>query len=142
MSTVTDSGSVWYDAMSGDDLGAEEYIVAEQGDEEPVTPRASPRPETDSTLSQDGGVDEAEDEDETPLETPNLPLDRRTRLPQRTAGDEGSLFTVLKKNVGQVSVPDTVSSEQTSMTFCDPGSFKYRISCHIQRAIDPAATRS
>ena len=100
MSTVTDSGSVWFDARSGEDLGAEEYVVLEEpGDEEPSTPSANERIESDSALSRDV----ADEDEETPIEKSDIPIDRRTRLPQRTAGDEGSLFAVLKKNVGQVS---------------------------------------
>lgn len=101
MSTVTDSGSIWYDAVSGEEIGAEEYVVTEEpGEDDNITPNTYEPSETESGLSKVGL--ELDDEEGTPSEKLDIPIDRRRRLPQRTAGDEGSLFAVLKKNVGQV----------------------------------------
>ena len=104
ISVGTDSGTIWFDATSGDE-GAEEYVVTEEPEEDSSTPAATPKTEKEFGVEQDD-ISRAtdENEDETPLEDSKLPIDRRTRLPRRTAGDEGSLFTVLKKNVGQVSL--------------------------------------
>lgn len=107
MSTVTDNGSVFYDAMDAEEFGAEEYIVPEEqmDEEEEFGAKGSTSMDTMSTSITE---DEEEDnghvktEDDTPDEKPSLPVDRRTHLPARPPGDEGSLFTVLKKNVGQV----------------------------------------
>lgn len=102
VSVATDSGTVWYDAMS--DEGAEEYVVTEEPEEDP-NPAATPMVEKEFSISQEDASRVAEEvEDETPVSEPELLIDRRTRLPQRTAGDEGSLFAVLKKNVGQVDL--------------------------------------
>ncbi|KAI5123596.1 hypothetical protein M0805_003413 [Coniferiporia weirii] len=108
MSTMTDSSSIWFDA---EDYGAEEYVVKDdQGDEDASITRGSPETEVNSSLSRDDGDDGSEAEDEDPPVPSGAtapegnvdgPANRRIRLPARPHGDEGSLFSVLKKNVGQ-----------------------------------------
>ncbi|THH08730.1 hypothetical protein EW145_g2510 [Phellinidium pouzarii] len=107
MSTITDSASIWFDA---EEFGAEEYVVRDdQGDEDSSIVRNSPKTQGDSNLSRDEESEASEAEvdddpltvDDTPEEKLDSPVNRRTRLPERPNGDEGSLFAVLKKNVGQ-----------------------------------------
>lgn len=124
------STSVWFDAQEPE--GAEEFILdATPGDErengvldEGVQPN-SPISQSDKVSSSDTTTDadtdvESETEAEnTPETAPTSPamsqeerqIVRRTELPSGPVGDEGSLFAVLKKNVGKVgsrivSVPD------------------------------------
>lgn len=112
--------SVWYDAEEYG--GAEEFVL---DDSPPDEIQASqfpdiPTPEAALTSSSTGTIsqtdsDSESDSDEEPLspgteeEQPSEPgpaqeqtIIRRTQLPSPVVGDEGSLFTVLKKNVGKV----------------------------------------
>ena len=104
VSTVSDGGSVFFDAQDEEGFGAEEYVVRED-QEDLASTKDTPSIDTKSASIQEVG-DEAysgiEDQDETPEETPSLPVNRRTRLPAGAPTEEGSLFTILKKNVGQV----------------------------------------
>ncbi|KAH8120256.1 Oxysterol-binding protein-domain-containing protein [Phellopilus nigrolimitatus] len=104
MSTITDSASIWYDASDGEEPRAEEYVVRDgPGEEESTSAMDSPKTEADGSLDQEEEEEEENDivEDDTPEEKSDLPVNRRTRLPAGPNGEEGSLFTILKKNVGQ-----------------------------------------
>ncbi|EJD04020.1 uncharacterized protein FOMMEDRAFT_121479 [Fomitiporia mediterranea MF3/22] len=103
MSTVTDSGSVFFDALDADEFGAEEYVVQEdQVEEERDSAKGAPSMDTKSSVQEyEDECTDVQAEDDTPYESPGLLIDRRTRLPARPPTDEGSLFTILKKNVGQ-----------------------------------------
>lgn len=116
------SNSVWFDAPEPE--GAEEFILdASPGDEgengildEGVQPN-SPTSQSDNVSSSDATTDadtdagsetEAENTPETAPTSPAMSQEerqivRRTELPSGPVGDEGSLFAVLKKNVGKVS---------------------------------------
>lgn len=105
MSSVTDS-SIWYDA---EDFGAEEYIVNDEPEDDTVTSRGSSALTGNDSRNTDRSYSDDEDTDvttvdDTPDEKIELSVDRRTRLPARPSGDEGSLFAILKKNVGQVCI--------------------------------------
>lgn len=95
MSTVSDS---WYDASEGEELGAEEYTVQDDPEDEETVIKESAFVDTDSSARE-----VTSDVEETPNDTLSLPVDRRTRLPSRPPADEGSLISILRKNVGQVS---------------------------------------
>ena len=101
----TDGSSVWYDANSGDDLTAEEYVLKEdEVGEEASSTGMSSRKEADSSIEKDRESQDDFDlaEDDTPDEKPTTSIDRRNQLPSRPPAEEGSLFSILKKNVGQV----------------------------------------
>lgn len=96
------SESFWFDAPEFGD-GPEEFLLESTGgdDHGPESRIMDPNDRDDS-----GSVDT--DIEETPKREPTeLPLDpsrvtRRAQLPSLPPADEGSLFTVLKKNVGKV----------------------------------------
>jgi hypothetical protein len=101
------SESVWFDAPDFDD-GPEEFLLEPTGadDHFPDSRIIDPHDREDSD-SVDTDI-----EGETPKPEPaELPLDpsqvtRRTQLPSLPPADEGSLFAVLKKNVGKVRFVD------------------------------------
>lgn len=129
------SNSVWFDAPEGD--GAEEYVVdhadASPGDESKGTLERKPShvdsqvdtgssaeasAETDVDTDADSELEDTSDKSEhadsaptspEPSTKEQKPIARRTQLPSPIVGDEGSLFQVLKKNVGkdlsQVAMP-------------------------------------
>ena len=112
---TTDSGNEWFDALDG----AEEFVMDIQAAQEGTEP--SSQIYTDDTRSvisrqDDSSIDtDLGDDNDNPHTPPTLPDDkqiatgtsqatvmRRTELPTSPTGDEGSLFTMLKKNVGKV----------------------------------------
>lgn len=134
MSSVTDS--IWYDA---EEYGAEEYIMNDEPEDETVVmTRGSSTLTGDTNLSTErGGSDEDVDiatVDDTPDEKVELPINMRTRLPARPNGDEGSLFAILKKNVGQVIYIFAIPVNTILST--SPGSFKHLVPSHVQRTIN------
>lgn len=105
------SDAEWFDAMEGD--GPEEYVLDSQGADGTSTepPSRILTNDSRSSLGQDhssnGDTDFGEPEPGTPhpsnADRPyNLHVVRRAVLPSPVVGDEGSLFAVLKKNVGKV----------------------------------------
>lgn len=57
---------------------------------------------------------------------------RRTRLPAPTAGEQMSLFTMLKRNIGKVrSLLANVMTIYAMLTLRSPGSVNCRIPCHV-----------
>jgi len=108
--TMSDSASEWFDASEG----AEEFVLDD------VIPDANEQPSyimtndsaSSTSLEPDAeSVDTDIESEELPAPvsddapaSPDTPLQvaRRTHLPAPITGDEGSLFTVLKKNVGKV----------------------------------------
>jgi hypothetical protein len=103
MSSLSDSAhNEWFDAE--EDLGEEFVLDVPIADEErePVVPQS----ETSSLIQT---VSSDEEEHSPPLVHDTDPLVnasqvvRRTRLPSGPIGDEGSLFAILKNNVGKVT---------------------------------------
>jgi hypothetical protein len=103
MSSLSDSAhNEWFDAE--EDLGEEFFLDVPKADEErePVVPQS----ETSSLIQT---VSSDEEEHSPPLVHDTDPLVnasqvvRRTRLPSGPIGDEGSLFAILKNNVGKVT---------------------------------------
>lgn len=119
LSTHSD-GSIWYDAEEYD--GAEEFVLDEVPDdsqasklteaaaniEPPSTTSSTANTESSSDSSDVESFLEASPNSETPVDSYNIDsptameVVRRTQLPSPPVGDEGSLFAVLKKNVGKV----------------------------------------
>ncbi|KAF5377565.1 hypothetical protein D9615_005220 [Tricholomella constricta] len=107
--TISDSVYEWFDALDG----AEEFVMDVQ-----VTPEGTEQPsriltnESRSSLQETSSIDTDIEEDGyvdyqpgTPTSAQPIPdalqVKRRTQLPSSPVGDEGSLFAILKKNVGK-----------------------------------------
>ncbi|KAI0082200.1 hypothetical protein K474DRAFT_1688199 [Panus rudis PR-1116 ss-1] len=108
--------SVWFDAPEFD--GPEEFVLdSSPGEEEPSTSSIDSSSIAQSDEDEDTDLESGSLEETHP--TPSVSLShkassgihitRRTQLPSPPVGDEGSLFSVLKKNVGkdlsQVALP-------------------------------------
>ncbi|KII93353.1 hypothetical protein PLICRDRAFT_151971 [Plicaturopsis crispa FD-325 SS-3] len=107
----------WFDAPDGEEEGAEEFVMdASPEDEQDGTSRITRTESPSSSQDQefDTSADTDSEDEEAALQT-TLSLDtgladsnepagevaRRTQLPAGPTSDEGSLFAVLKKNVGK-----------------------------------------
>jgi len=105
---TTTSDSLWFDAPEFDD-GPEEFLLESTGadDHGPDSRIIDPNDREDSN-SIDTDIEEEETPKHEPAELPSYPsqITRRTQLPSLPPADEGSLFTVLKKNVGKVRFVD------------------------------------
>jgi hypothetical protein len=110
------TSGVWYDAPEGGDeffldgndtsLGSKLTDTRESDVEE-----EDEVDEVDEDIGDDDSVESAVEElpasppQESGVVEPQVAVIRRTRLPAPTSGEEGSLFSVLKKNVGKVCLP-------------------------------------
>ncbi|KAK1229386.1 Oxysterol-binding protein 3 [Marasmius sp. AFHP31] len=146
--TITDSVNEWYDASEGHE-GAEVFVM------DATSPDASEQPSrftsdsqsdlrVDDTSSLDTDMESVNDEPtDTPADTPSSPqtsaVVRRTRLPAPIVGDEGSLFTVLKKNVGK-----DLSTIALPVTFNEPLTLLQRAAEELEyyELLDQAAGES
>ncbi|KAG0709077.1 Oxysterol-binding protein-domain-containing protein [Suillus ampliporus] len=105
MSSLSDIGHIeWFDAE--DDLGEEFFLDVPTPEEERElsVPPSVPQSES-SSLNQTESSDE-EEPSPTPVHETDPSVNarqvvRRTRLPSGPVGDEGSLFAILKNNVGK-----------------------------------------
>ncbi|KIP12631.1 hypothetical protein PHLGIDRAFT_98104 [Phlebiopsis gigantea 11061_1 CR5-6] len=106
--------SIWYDAPEYD--GAEEFVLDELPAEDSQTSKLSDKSGSGVTTPDADTESESDTEDDVQSEPPKSTSEnnvqtvvRRTQLPSLPVGDEGSLFSVLKKNVGkdlaQVTLP-------------------------------------
>ncbi|OBZ78759.1 Oxysterol-binding protein-related protein 3 [Grifola frondosa] len=120
-SSTSGDGSVWFDAPEFD--GPEEFVLDESpGDEVQesklyhVDSQSSERNDAASSTETDTESD-IEEEVEVEEVLVEAQVARRTRLPSGPVGDEGSLFAVLKKNVGKdlsrVALPVTFNEPLT-----------------------------
>ncbi|KIL70627.1 hypothetical protein M378DRAFT_65993 [Amanita muscaria Koide BX008] len=96
--TVSDSLNEWYDAPDG----PEEFVM--QTDEQEHLDHTVSVDSCGHSMGDSGGDTDTEDhrtvqEGETPSIT--IQAVRRTELPASSSADEGSLFTILKNNVGK-----------------------------------------
>jgi hypothetical protein len=118
--TVSESIHEWFDAL---DEGPEEFLIdpqnAPDGGEQPSQILASNHPSVSDKLdnsSIDTDINDDAVKDTTVVEgntaLTGLQIIRRTQLPAPPVGDEGSLFAILKKNVGKVggSILDLAAS--------------------------------
>ncbi|TBU64886.1 Oxysterol-binding protein-domain-containing protein [Dichomitus squalens] len=130
-SSHSGDGSVWFDAPEYD--GPEEYILditpPEESQDKVFTTDSRLTERTDMTDMTDvtdaGSSTGAETDSESEAEPPkpaaeeHAVVQRRTALPSGPVGDEGSLFTVLKKNVGKdlskVALPVTFNEPLTML---------------------------
>ncbi len=123
-SSHSGDGSVWFDAPEYD--GPEEFVLdvipAEDGQERLYQTDSRMTERTDATEVTEAGSStgmdtDSETEDEVEVEksiaVEPAVVHRRTALPSGPVGDEGSLFAVLKKNVGKVGM----AGETTFITF-------------------------
>jgi hypothetical protein len=102
--TLSDSTHEWFDALDG----AEEFVMEDQAGSGNGQPSYITASESQISLTQkcDEADTDSEDEDYTPPLAPTpmaFQVTRRTKLPALPTWDEGSLFAILKKNVGKVS---------------------------------------
>lgn len=107
--TASDNTHEWYDAVEHFD-GPEEFVMELQPTPEGTElPSRIPsndsrssleRPESCNTGADVGGERTLEASSESNIDA--RAIVRRTCLPSRVVGDEGSLFAILKKNVGKV----------------------------------------
>lgn len=112
---VSDTVYEWFDALEG----AEEFVMDAQITLEGSEPSSHLFADTRSAVSyqEDSGTDTDIEENGKPLPSsgegcqvmttpPNeaSAVVRRAKLPASPAGDEGSLFAILKKNIGKVDM--------------------------------------
>ncbi|KAG5639369.1 hypothetical protein H0H81_003513 [Sphagnurus paluster] len=103
--TISDSVNEWFDALDG----AEEFIIDTDGTEAPSRmltneSRSSLSHQDTSSTDTDMEEDDFGHKPSTPTNVvnhENFLIKRRTQLPSSPIGDEGSLFAILKKNVGK-----------------------------------------
>lgn len=121
MSTATASTDTeWYDAPDAMEDGPHEFVVA-SGDSPDDQPSEIRTNDSQSTLESDSESDDTDFEDNDSPETdpkqqqPLASVQRRTSLPAPQPADEGSLFSVLKKNVGK-----DLSTISFPVTFNEP----------------------
>ena len=125
------SDSFWFDAPEFGD-GPEEFLLESTGadDQGPESRIMDPNDRDDSN-SVDTDIEEETPKHE-PTELPSDPsqVTRRAQLPSLPPADEGSLFTVLKKNVGKVCFVCLRSNTNTHLLLgfgqCGP-------TCDVQR---------
>ncbi len=133
--TASESFVEWFDA---EDEGPQEFIM-DVGPEvsEPFS-RLDPMDDDDSSVNTDIAKHEclASPVSEGLLNQDKLQVVRRTQLPCLSPGDEGSLFAILKKNVGKVSgvFPSEIYQRQIDVS----GSFYNNFSSYVQRTVNNA----
>ncbi|KAH9944530.1 Oxysterol-binding protein-domain-containing protein [Epithele typhae] len=125
-----DNGSIWFDAPEYD--GPEEFVLdmttADEGKslhtDSRLTARTDMTDMTDVGSSIGADTDSESESDSPPPPPPVEPtaaavVKRRSALPSGPVGDEGSLFAVLKKNVGKdlskVALPVTFNEPLTML---------------------------
>lgn len=148
ISTTSDgNSSVWFDAPEFD--GAEEFVL----DATPMDEGGSKILALDAPDSPREGDEDSDSEledvhsrsqstqappDATSKETQVI---RRTQLPSPPVGDEGSLFAVLKKNVGkdlsQVALPVTFNEPLTLLQRCAEELEYFDLLAQAVRTTDP-----
>jgi hypothetical protein len=104
--TVSDSVHEWFDALDG----PEEFVMDLHVEgTEPQSQLLTNDTRSIVSHQEDSSVDtDIEDNDKSPVggivgpPKETSAVVRRTQLPASPAGDEGSLFAILKKNVGKV----------------------------------------
>ncbi|CAK5265274.1 unnamed protein product [Mycena citricolor] len=117
--TTTDSGVEWFDAESD---GAEEFVLDVPPAIESQQPSKIVNASTDSLGHSSIDTDIADEPEQSPVE-----INRRAQLPARPIGDEGSLFAVLKKNVGK-----DLSTIAFPVTFNEPLSLLQRAAEEVE----------
>jgi hypothetical protein len=119
-STTVSDGSMneWFDAMDGYGEGAQEFVLEAQspGDENELGVSKAATNSPSGTDSVESGTDDSDSEADAesvlmkltndsrkdPSDSPTLQVVRRSQLPNGPVTSEGSMFAILKKNVGKV----------------------------------------
>ena len=140
--TTGDSLVEWYDAPDGPEeffMGIDEHepaeLVASTDDQSIYHSEGGSGEDTDTVEDiikpQDQKYDELRAHHQDPTQ-----VVRRSELPAIIASDEGSLFAILKNNVGKARL------HYLLLMLCSYkiGPINYRISCVVQRASDFVAT--
>ncbi|KZT44580.1 hypothetical protein SISSUDRAFT_1056912 [Sistotremastrum suecicum HHB10207 ss-3] len=124
--SISDGSVVWFDAPDSFGEGGEELVLDHEGDTSSL--------KSDNSIEIDDSSDEAHVEEliqvsqatsvqPSPVaERPTHVFTRRTALPARMLYDEGSLFSMLKKNVGK-----DLSAISFPVTFNEPLSLLQRL---------------
>ena len=112
VTTLSDSTHEWFDAFDG----AEEFLMDQQtaaegeGNEQPsyttVNPSRSSLVDEEVNSVDTGSDGQIQDIDPSPAQAP-VRAAPRTKLPAPPTWDEGSMFAILKNNVGKVCLPTT-----------------------------------
>ncbi|KAF5355705.1 hypothetical protein D9756_003947 [Leucocoprinus leucothites] len=150
--TISDGTYEWHDAVDTMSDGPEEFVMDAQASPEQleIINRISTIDSQSSIEQLDQSGDETDLEEEVSQPTPRFTqgskydtrtIARRTRLPSQVLGDEGSLFAVLKKNVGK-----DLSTITLPVTFNEPLTLLQRLAEEVEyhslldeavRATDP-----
>ena len=134
--TASESFVEWFDA---EDEGPQEFIM-DVGPEvpEPLS-RLVPVDDDDSSVNTDIAKHDrlASPASEELLNQDKLQVVRRTELPFLSPGDEGSLFAILKKNIGKVSEMFLLGFFQKQIDIS--GSLYNNVSSYVQRTVDNAS---
>ncbi|PPQ95634.1 hypothetical protein CVT26_008663 [Gymnopilus dilepis] len=142
ITTTSDSIVEWFDAV---DEGPQEFIL-ETGPEMSEPPSRLLSASPDETSSIDTDIEEAV-EPSLPLResiaSDAYPIIRRTQLPCPAPADEGSLFAVLKKNVGKdlstIAFPVTFNEPLTMLQRCAEEVEYYQLLDEAAKSSDPIA---
>lgn len=133
-SVVTNtSDSLWFDAPEFDD-GPEEFLLESIGaDDHGPDSRIIDSNDREDSNSVDTDIEGEETPKREPVELPSDPsrVIRRVQLPSLPPADEGSLFAVLKKNVGKVC---SVGLRRNADAHFALGFIQCSPACHVQRA--------
>lgn len=129
--TISDGTYEWHDAVEDMGSGPEEFVMDTQPYPEHAE-KPSPVPMSDSRSSLEqiqthSNSDIGQERAESPSTRVTV---RRTRLPSPVIGDEGSLFAILKKNIGKVWLPRVPSMSLIIHPYA--GSLHHYSSCDIQ----------
>ena len=135
--SVSDSPLEWFDAMDALD-GPEEFVLEPVQDvPEPVGLMATDGQSNSDNSSIDTNINDLAS---LSARTPELvatssgifKVMRRTQLPVPSCSDEGSLFTILKKNVGEVCMP--YRHDHWLIEAISTGPIDDHLACYFQRA--------
>jgi len=127
---TTTSDSFWFDAPEFGD-GPEEFLLEPTGaDDHGPDSRITEHNDRDDSNSVDTDIEETPEHEPTDLPSDPSQVTRRAQLPSLPPADEGSLFTVLKKNVGKVRF---VSLQRSTNTHLVLGSGQCSPTCDVQR---------
>jgi oxysterol-binding protein-related protein 3/6/7 len=135
--SISDSPLEWFDAMDALD-GPEEFVLEPVQDApEPVGLMATDGQSNSDNSSLDTNINDLAS---LSASTPELvatssgiyKVMRRTQLPVPSCSDEGSLFTILKKNVGKVCMP--YCHDHWLIEAISTGPIDDHLACYFQRA--------
>ncbi|TFK76896.1 hypothetical protein BDN72DRAFT_890690 [Pluteus cervinus] len=152
LATTVSELSEWFDALDAMADGAQEFVMEGNASEQPSKMLTNDsRSSLERIVESNADTDSEEDHQEMQsclnlsevlekVETV-VPVTRRTELPARPVGDEGSLFAILKKNVGKdlstISVPVSFNEPLTLLQRAAEEVEYYDLLTQAARATDP-----